>query len=139
MQGTRYGLNAFLVGLCMLPSGLGNISESGFGVAHATTVLMRSAVGAPLAGRLSDRALTKGHGERLCPEDRLRAALLGAGILVPLSALSAGLIVRFVPGPLGLAMNLICFFMNGIGVSRAPGCGHEQSGPGRGPLHRLRL
>ncbi|KAL1706303.1 major facilitator superfamily domain-containing protein [Schizophyllum commune] len=96
--GTRYGLNAFFVGLCMLPSGLGNI------------------IGAPLAGRLSDRALTKGHGERLCPEDRLRAALPGAGILVPLSALSAGLVVRFVPGPLGLAMNLICFFMNGIGV-----------------------
>ncbi|KAL1691607.1 major facilitator superfamily domain-containing protein [Schizophyllum commune] len=96
--GSRYGLNAFLVGLCMLPSGLGNI------------------IGAPLAGRLSDKALAQGHGERLCPDDRLRAALLGAGILVPLSALSAGLIVHLVPGPLGLAMNLICFFMNGIGV-----------------------
>ncbi|KAL1666261.1 major facilitator superfamily domain-containing protein [Schizophyllum commune] len=97
--GSRYGLNAFLVGLCMLPSGLGNI------------------IGAPLAGWLSDKALTQGHGERLCPEDRLRAALLGAGILVPLSALSAGLIVHLVPGPLGLAMNLICFFMNGIGAA----------------------
>ncbi|KAI5899079.1 MFS general substrate transporter [Schizophyllum commune H4-8] len=104
--GTRYGLNAFLVGLCMLPSGLGNI------------------IGAPLAGRLSDRALTEGHGETLHPEDRLRAALVGAGILVPLSALGAGLTVRFVSGTLGLAMNMICLFMNGIGVSGAPNCGH---------------
>ncbi|TRM57017.1 major facilitator superfamily domain-containing protein [Schizophyllum amplum] len=96
--GDRYDLNAFLIGLCMVPSGLGNI------------------IGAPLAGRLSDKALSRRGGDVLCPEDRLRATILGAGFLVPLSALSAGLIVQLVPGRLGLALNLLCFFMNGIGV-----------------------
>lgn len=49
------------------------------------------------------------------PEDRLRAVLVG-GPLVPLSVCLSGLITTYIAGPLGLVLNLLCFFMNGIGV-----------------------
>ena len=50
------------------------------------------------------------------PEDRLRAALPGALIFVPLSMLIYGLLTEYVPGPLGLVLNLVCLFANGLGV-----------------------
>ena len=50
------------------------------------------------------------------PEDRLRGAQLGAATLVPLSILASGALTTFVPGRLGLVLNLCCFFVNGVGV-----------------------
>jgi hypothetical protein len=51
------------------------------------------------------------------PEDRLRATLPGAMVLVPVSVLLSGLITQFVEGQrVGLVLNLICFFINGFGV-----------------------
>ena len=78
-----------------------------------------STVGAPLAGRMSDRMIMKWKKRRngvWHPEDRLRATILSAVVLVPLSVLCSGLLIQYVPGPLGLVLTLICFFMNGIGV-----------------------
>ena len=75
-------------------------------------------VGAPLAGRLSDRIVVyyrKKRGGEWYPEDRLRATLLGA-LIVPLSVLASGLLTEYVPGTLGLTLNLVCLFMNGFGV-----------------------
>ena len=76
-------------------------------------------VGAPLAGRLSDRIVVyyrKKRGGVWYPEDRLRATLPGALIVVPLSVLISGLLTEYVPGTLGLVLNLVCLFINGIGV-----------------------
>lgn len=50
------------------------------------------------------------------PEDRLRAALWGAGVCTPLSVLLTGLTIKYVPGTPGLVLNLMWMFLNGIGV-----------------------
>ena len=75
-------------------------------------------VGAPLAGRLSDRIVVYYRKKRgsWYPEDRLRATLPSALTLVPLSVLTFGLLTEYVPGTLGLVLNLICLFVNGLGV-----------------------
>ncbi|KAF7981044.1 hypothetical protein HWV62_35498 [Athelia sp. TMB] len=100
--GARYNItNEAMIGACFLPAGLGNI------------------VGAPLAGRLSDRIVTRYRARRKgqwVPEDRLRATLLGAALFVPVSVLSSGLITHYVEGRLGLGLNLVCLFFNGLGA-----------------------
>ncbi len=77
-------------------------------------------MGAPLAGYLSDRAVIisrKKYGaDSWKPEERLKAALIGTLIPVPLSVLLSGLITQYVDGTLGLVLNLLCFFVNGVGV-----------------------
>lgn len=50
------------------------------------------------------------------PEDRLRAALAGAYILVPLSMVISGIVTEHIEGPTGVALDLACFFLNGFGV-----------------------
>lgn len=77
-------------------------------------------VGAPIAGRLSDRMVIKWRKKRngeWVPEDRLRAAILGSGIFVPMSLIICGLVTTLVPGTLGIVLNLAAFLMNGLGVS----------------------
>ncbi|KAF8888354.1 major facilitator superfamily domain-containing protein [Infundibulicybe gibba] len=100
--GARYHIvNEALIGACFLPAGLGNM------------------IGAPLAGRISDRIVVKWRQRRggvWYPEDRLRATLIGAMFLVPLSVLFSGLLSQFVGGKIGLILNLFCLFANGIGV-----------------------
>ncbi|KAF9261789.1 MFS general substrate transporter [Marasmius fiardii PR-910] len=98
----RYGIeNQATIGLLYAPAGVGNF------------------VGAFFGGWLSDQVLKrmlKKRGGVWCPEDRLRAALWGAAAFVPLSILGVGIITEYVPGRLGLALNVICFFLNGFGV-----------------------
>ncbi|KAJ6531870.1 major facilitator superfamily domain-containing protein [Mycena capillaripes] len=100
--GVRYGItNEALLGAVFLPCGVGNI------------------VGAPLAGRLSDQILVKWKKRRggvWVPEDRLRASLLGASVLVPLSVLLSGLTITYLDGPVGIVLTLCCLFFNGLGV-----------------------
>ncbi|KAL1679315.1 major facilitator superfamily domain-containing protein [Schizophyllum commune] len=101
--GERYhlGNNEFFIGLCFIPVGIGNF------------------IGAPLAGKYSDYMVVKWRTRRngvWYPEDRLRAATPGLGYLIPLTLIAFGLTTHFVPGPLGLTLNLIWFFLNGIGV-----------------------
>jgi hypothetical protein len=50
------------------------------------------------------------------PEDRLRGTLFGAGFLVPVSVLCSGFITHYVEGNIGLTLNLVCLFFNGLGV-----------------------
>ncbi|OSD05260.1 MFS general substrate transporter [Trametes coccinea BRFM310] len=93
--------NEAIIGMFFLASGVGNI------------------IGAPFAGRLADRAVIEGRARRggtWYPEDRLRATLSGALVLVPLSALFSGLAIQFVPGTTGIVINVICLLVNGIGV-----------------------
>lgn len=81
------------------------------------------AVGAPLAGRISDRIIVKWKTRRgvWVPEDRLRGTLVGAFFFVPLSVLLSGLVTTYVDGVPGLVANLMLLFMNGLGVSLVHG------------------
>ncbi|KAG5633584.1 hypothetical protein H0H81_006685 [Sphagnurus paluster] len=76
-------------------------------------------IGAPLSGRLSDKIIIKWRALRggvWYPEDRLRPVMFPAAVLVPLTMIASGLLTEFVPGPLGLVLNLVCLFLNGMGV-----------------------
>ncbi|KAI0026906.1 MFS general substrate transporter [Vararia minispora EC-137] len=104
--GERYNIHSeAIIGLLFCPCGLGNM------------------IGAPISGRLSDRAIITWRAKRAgawVPEDRLRATLLGTGLLVPLSVLSLALSTTFVSNRgLGLALAVIALFANGIGVDFA--------------------
>jgi hypothetical protein len=80
----------------------------------------RTLVASAVAGRLSDASVEKRKAARngiWDPEDRLLVILTG-GVFVPLSVGLSGLITTYIPGPLGLALNLLCLFMNGVGVSQ---------------------
>jgi hypothetical protein len=86
---------------------------------HKTITCIHRTVGAPLSGRISDRTVVKWRkwrGGKWVPEDRLRATLWGATALVPLSILGSGLLTQFVEGRIGLVLNLVCLFVNGLGV-----------------------
>ncbi|KAG1842313.1 major facilitator superfamily domain-containing protein [Suillus tomentosus] len=100
--GVRYGItNKAIIGACFLPNGLGNF------------------IGAPLAGRLSDVLIRKWQKKRKgvwSPEDRLRATWIGGLFMVPLSIGVSGLLTTYVGGPVGLLLNLLCLFINGMGV-----------------------
>lgn len=114
----RYNLkNEALVGACFLPSGLGGMSRLSYPLVVFLTNSL-GLVGAPLSGYLSDRIVVYYRKKRgvWYPEDRLRAALVGALILVPLSVFISGLLTEYVPGTLGLTLNLVCLFVNGFGV-----------------------
>ncbi|KAH0830188.1 major facilitator superfamily domain-containing protein [Lanmaoa asiatica] len=105
-KGAKYGIaSQALIGALFLPSGLGNF------------------VGAPIAGRLSDMVVRRAKQERngvWVPEDRLRVVWLGELVLIPVSVTLAGFTTTYVDGTVGLVINLMCLFTNGIGVSRFP-------------------
>jgi uncharacterized membrane protein len=121
IKGKKYGIsNEAMIGACFLPGGLGNMSEFGPLVLSDAILNCTSVVGAPLAGYIADKTVIrcrKQRGGEWYPEDRLRATYLGSLFLVPMSILCSGLITHFVSGRLGLVLNLICIFFNGIGVS----------------------
>ena len=56
------------------------------------------------------------RGGKWVPEDRLRATLSGALVLVPVSILVSGLVTEYVRGWPGITLNLVCLFFNGVGV-----------------------
>ncbi|KAH8832729.1 MFS general substrate transporter [Flagelloscypha sp. PMI_526] len=98
---TKFGIsNQVVIGLCFAPIGFGNI------------------IGAPVAGRISDHFVVRWKERRgfWYPEDRLRASIVGALFLVPLSTLAIGIIVETIPTPLGLTLVMVGMFINGIGV-----------------------
>lgn len=77
-------------------------------------------MGAPINGYISDKIIESRKKERgggWFPEDRLRGVHLSSMVLMPASVLVAGFTTTYVDGPLGLAINLICLFVNGFGVS----------------------
>jgi MFS family permease len=82
--------------------------------------MLTDVVGAPISGYLSDMVVRRWKDKRngvWVPEDRLRATYVGGLILVPLSVVAAGLTTTYIDGPVGLAINLVCLFTNGLGVS----------------------
>jgi len=105
--GVKYNIkNVVLLGACVIPTGIGEI------------------FGAPFSGRLSDRIVVqsrRSRGGTWYPEDRLRAALGGALVLVPLTMILSGIITEYVEGPIGLVLDLACFFLNGFGLQMVLG------------------
>jgi len=76
-------------------------------------------LGAAVVGRISDQIIIKWRKRRLgkwVPEDRLRAALFAAGVMTPISALLVGITTQYVLGLVGLVINFICLFINGVGT-----------------------
>ncbi|KAF8127199.1 major facilitator superfamily domain-containing protein [Boletus edulis] len=101
--GAKYGVKSEgLIGALFIPSGLGNF------------------VGAPISGRISDMVVRRGKKERngvWVPEDRLRAVWIGQLVLIPISVTLVGLVTTYVDGTIGLVINFICLFTNGVGVN----------------------
>lgn len=98
--GKRYGIvNETMIGACFLPCGIGN------------------AIGAPLSGWISDLVIVRWKRKRggiWYPEDRLRATLFGT--FLPLAVVLSAVITKYVPGSVGLALNLVCLFFTGVAV-----------------------
>ena len=106
MQGVRYNItNEALIGAFFLPVGLGNL------------------IGAPISGHISDKIVARFRKLRgsWVPEDRLRGTFIGAAFLAPTSVLLSGIITslpsEIMPDTVGIVLNLICLFANGLGVS----------------------
>lgn len=120
-QGVRYNItNEVVIGALLLPGGLGGARE--FSTCSFRAIAHALIVGAPIAGRLSDRVIVRWREKRngcLVPEDRLRAALPGALIFLPIPVLLSGVFTHYVSGMLGLVLNMLCFFVSGIGVRTA--------------------
>ncbi|KAJ8588635.1 MFS general substrate transporter [Rhizopogon salebrosus TDB-379] len=100
--GVRYGItNEAVIGACFLPNGLGNI------------------IGTLVAGHISDIVVKKWrvrHEGVWYPEDRLRTAWIGGLFMVPLSVGASGLLITYAGDLIGLLLNLLCIFLNGMGV-----------------------
>ncbi|KAM0748518.1 MFS general substrate transporter [Meredithblackwellia eburnea MCA 4105] len=96
----RYNLtNLALIGCLYLAAGSGNL------------------IGSRFAGRLADSILKKRIAKGIFkPEDRLRATMVAAGGLIPMSALGLGWLMEKGHGPAGLAGVCILLFINGLGV-----------------------
>ncbi|KAG1738346.1 major facilitator superfamily domain-containing protein, partial [Suillus paluster] len=93
--GVRYHIsNEALIGVCFLPSGLGNFTmhTSAFRVVFFLF-------------------------KHKLPHQLLGGAVLVGGLFVPLSVCLSGLVTTYIAGPLGLVLNLLRLFMNGIGVN----------------------
>ncbi|KAF8499338.1 MFS general substrate transporter [Hysterangium stoloniferum] len=100
--GPRYGMTSpYLIGLCFLPAGFGDIA------------------GPLIAGRLADIAIIRGRARRQgkwFPEDRLLAAIPALLFFMPCALITLGLSIAFIPGKVGLTISLICIFFNAMGL-----------------------
>ncbi|WVQ86011.1 hypothetical protein IAT38_008179 [Cryptococcus sp. DSM 104549] len=98
----RYGINnAALGGLLYIVNGAGNIIGSRF-------------VG-PYADRVTKKAMEKRGYRR--PEDRLRAAIWGMAVIMPVSCLVYGWVLQSGKG--GMAPPLVMLFLNGFALMLA--------------------
>jgi hypothetical protein len=118
IQGARYEIrNEAVLAIFFSTAGLGNIRESVS--LKPNRISQYPPVGAAVAGRLSDHVIIKWRKLRMgkwVPEDRLRAALLATGVLIPVPILASGVVTKYVPGTLGMGINLACLFITGVGV-----------------------
>ncbi|GAA5847354.1 hypothetical protein JCM9279_000252 [Rhodotorula babjevae] len=100
--GERYQItNSALLGCFYLAQGVGNAVASRFTGMYADWTLRRWL------------RLRGGH---YYPEDRLRATLIGGGVILPLSVLALGWVLDRGSGKVGLAWAVILLFVDGIGL-----------------------
>lgn len=117
-QGKRYEIDdEATLGLFLLPIGSGNAGEriNLFNRVHSSEYI--SSVGAPISGWISDKMVIhyKAKRQYWYPEDRLRAALFGA--YLPITVFASAYVTEYIAGRLGIILNLVIFFFNGVGVS----------------------
>ncbi|SCZ90003.1 BZ3500_MvSof-1268-A1-R1_Chr1-3g01717 [Microbotryum saponariae] len=70
-------------------------------------------------GRMADHTLKVWLKKRkgvYVPEDRLRATLLGGGLVLPCAVLALGWVIDLGSGKVGLAFTVILLFVNGVGL-----------------------
>ena len=78
------------------------------------------AVGSRLSGFVSDATVArwiKKRNGKFIPEDRLNAALIAGGIVIPLATLAVGFTMQYWTTTAGLVVSLVLLIMAGIGVS----------------------
>ncbi|GAA6017760.1 hypothetical protein JCM10207_000488 [Rhodosporidiobolus poonsookiae] len=98
----RYNItNAALLGCFYLSQGVGNAVCSRFSGKYADWTL---------------RHWLKKRNGQYVPEDRLKATLLGGGIVLPGSVLALGWVLDRVGGKVGLAWTVILLFVDGVGL-----------------------
>ncbi|GAA5901028.1 hypothetical protein JCM8208_007597 [Rhodotorula glutinis] len=98
----RYNItNSALLGCFYLAQGVGNAAASRFTGMYADWTLRRWL------------RLRGGH---YYPEDRLRATLIGGGIILPLSVIALGWVLERGAGKVGLAFAVLLLFVDGIGL-----------------------
>lgn len=97
-----YGLTTpAQIGACFLANGFGNM------------------IGAAVSGHLADKAIIAGRARRRgkwYPEDRLIVTIPGGLVLFPAALICSGLTITYVPGRIGLIINLVCLFLAGFGL-----------------------
>ncbi|KDE08499.1 hypothetical protein MVLG_01279 [Microbotryum lychnidis-dioicae p1A1 Lamole] len=100
---SNYGIsNAAILGTFYLAQGVGNAFASFC-----------------FTGRMADHTLKKWLKKRkgvYVPEDRLRATLLGGGLVLPCAVLALGWVIDLGSGKVGLAFTVILLFLNGVGL-----------------------
>ncbi|KAK4047439.1 hypothetical protein OIO90_006184 [Microbotryomycetes sp. JL221] len=98
----RYNIsNSAILGLFYLAQGIGNLLAS------------------PFSGRYADYMLRHYLNKRqgvYVPEDRLRATLIGGGLLLPMSVVILGWVLDKVQGTVGLVLTIVLLFLDGAGL-----------------------
>lgn len=77
-------------------------------------------MGSRISGYLSDTTVARWIAKRdgqFVPEDRLRASLISAAVITPISTLAVGFAMQYWTTTAGLAISLLLLFVTGIGVS----------------------
>ncbi|GAA6052771.1 hypothetical protein NBRC10513_006828 [Rhodotorula toruloides] len=98
----RYNItNAAILGCFYLAQGVGNATASRYTGRYADWTLKR---------------WLKRRGGVYVPEDRLYAALIGGGVILPCSVLALGWVLDKGTGKVGLAFAVILLFIDGIGL-----------------------
>ncbi|KAG1799179.1 MFS general substrate transporter [Suillus variegatus] len=107
--GIWYGItNDAIIGAFFLPNGLGCF-------VHQHDLEQAELWLVPLSDIVVRRWWKRRRGT-YCPEDRLRTTWIGGMLIVPLSIGASGLITTYIGGPIGLALNIVCLYANGVGV-----------------------
>ncbi|SCV68223.1 BQ2448_344 [Microbotryum intermedium] len=100
---SNYGIsNAAILGTFFLAQGVGNAFASFC-----------------FTGRMADHTLKvwlKKRNGIYVPEDRLRATLLGGGLVLPCAVLALGWVIDLGSGKVGLIFTVILLFLNGVGL-----------------------
>jgi hypothetical protein len=96
--------SSFRRALCQL-----NLQFPGIGNAFASQ----------FTGKFADYTFSKWIEKRngtYVPEDRLRATLIGGGIILPCSVLALGWVMEKAGGKVGLAFAVLLLFVDGVGL-----------------------
>lgn len=110
LQGDQYGIsNIMIIGTIFLASGAGNIVGSRIAgrKSHERPLLIIAMADATVRRYIAKRGYRR-------PEDRLRAAVLGLGCIMPISCIAYGWLLQTRAG--GIAPPIVFMFIQGLGL-----------------------